>query len=41
MAGWAQWSVSNPEMLIFVQDQGNQAVVRRHGLLRCTSKRID
>ena len=38
---WALNSVSNPEMRIFVQGQGNQAVVRRRSWLRRTNKRAD
>jgi hypothetical protein len=37
----APFGVSNPEMRIFVQGQGNQALVRRRSLLRRTSKRAD
>ncbi len=38
---WALNRVSNPEMRIFVQDQGNQAFVRRRSWLRRTNKRDD
>ena len=37
----ALYGVSNPEMRIFVQDQGNQAFVRRRSWLRRTNKRAD
>ena len=38
---WAPTGVSNPEMRIFAQGQGNQALVRRRSLLRRTSKGAD
>ncbi len=37
---WALDGVSNPEMRIFVQGQGNQAFVRRRSWLRRTNKRV-
>ena len=38
---WALYDDSNPEMRIFVQGQGNQAVVRRRSWLRRTNNRAD